>query len=202
MKFSIKQVRKMLGISESTFHRKVRAGLLSIEHDPTEKTRTGLPRVWVTLEAIGAFLGITDDSALRVRLGLPVEKPAEQEPEAPTVKAAPEETFTPQQTAPDVESALRDTVFEGRHTLLGPIEPQPKQKPSGTSHMTSPVADDFAAPRPLESDDFLEMWQPGHKQRMDQMYRNCGMRKPSEQEKKQVVDAAVVAAAFRQGFAR
>jgi hypothetical protein len=111
VKFSIREVCKMLGISESTFYRKVRSGALAIEHDPTEKTRTGLPRVWVTLESLGVFLGISDDAALRVWLGLPAVK-EERSPDsgegAPAVEQVPEQSFAPRELSPFEQRQLAD----------------------------------------------------------------------------------------------
>lgn len=91
----------------------------------------------------------------------------------------------------------------GPVTLLGPREPQQKPKASGTVHMDPRLVADPNVPcNPIDSDDYMELRQPGHKARMEQMYANAGVRRPTETEQKQVVDRAAVMAAIRQGFAR
>lgn len=91
----------------------------------------------------------------------------------------------------------------GPITLLGPRQPEQKRKASGASHMDPKlVADPSVAHNPIDSDEFNELWHPGHKQRVQQMYADAGVRQPTEQENKSHVDRAAIMAAFRQGYSR
>ena len=89
---------------------------------------------------------------------------------------------------------------------IGPEDRAQPQRQDTTSHMVRELVGSgvhaMSVPRPLESDDFNERWQPGNKQRMEQMYRDAGVRQPSAQEQKRVLDRAAINAAFRQGFVR
>jgi hypothetical protein len=92
---------------------------------------------------------------------------------------------------------------KGIQTLLGPIEPMPRVRPDTTVHMDPALVGDVtAAPNPVDSDAFNELWHPGTADRKAQMYQQCGVRQPSEQQRKQAVDRAAIAAAFRQGWSR
>jgi hypothetical protein len=55
---------------------------------------------------------------------------------------------------------------------------------------------------PVDSDAFDELWHPGAAERKAAMYAQCGIRMPSEQDKKAHNDRAAIAAAFRQGWSR
>jgi len=88
-------------------------------------------------------------------------------------------------------------------SLLGPIQRQERRRPNTTAHMDERlVANADAAPNPVNSDDFNELWHPGHKDRVRAMYQQSGLRQPSEQEKKKALDVAAVRAAFQQGYSR
>lgn len=96
-----------------------------------------------------------------------------------------------------------DTKF----SLLGPQPPvTPSCRTSTTSHMNPALvgSEDALDTRhnPLESDDFHELWHPGFNERRKEMYASAGVRQPSESERKQVVDRAVIMAAFRKGYSR
>ncbi len=101
--------------------------------------------------------------------------------------------------------SLGNRIDATKHSLLGPQPPVMRDVPSTTGHMTSPVGVENAIdePRnPIESDEYQELLHPGFLERRAQMYREACLREPSEQEKKEVVDRAVILAAFRQGYAR
>lgn len=140
-----------LGISKSTFDRHVREGKLTVERDSTELL-AGHPAVYVTLAELGRYLGISDDTALRVRLELPVEK-AEPQQTAPPVEQVPEQAertinkqIPTEAEAPDAEAAIRDTVFQGRHTLLGPNPPVERRPSSVNDHIDPALrGDSFVA---------------------------------------------------------
>ena len=92
---------------------------------------------------------------------------------------------------------------KGPQTLLGPREPMPKVRPDTTSHMDPAlIGGGERVENAVDSDAFNESWHPGTAERKAQMYAQCGIRQPSEQEKKKHNDRAAIAAAFRQGWSR
>lgn len=92
---------------------------------------------------------------------------------------------------------------KGLQSLLGPVEEQPEHKPSGVSHMDPNLVCNPDVPHnPVDSDEFNELWHPGHKDRKAAMYRDARIPQPSEQQVKQHVDRAAILAAFRQGYSR
>lgn len=92
---------------------------------------------------------------------------------------------------------------KGVQTLLGPREPMPKVRPDTTAHMDPAlVGGGERVENAVDSDAFKEMWHPGTAERKAAMYAQCGIRMPSEQDRKQHNDRAVIAAAFRQGWSR
>jgi len=117
-----------------------------------------------------------------------------------------DETFAAAYKLGLVTDSLGNKIDSTRHSLLGPEPPvPPRRKPLTTEHMTSPVGPENAfdlRSNPLEEDDWRELWQPGLKEATADMYRNARVRQSSQQEKKQVVDRAVILAAFKRGFSR
>jgi excisionase family DNA binding protein len=91
----------------------------------------------------------------------------------------------------------------GPVTALGPRSPRPKQRPDLFSHMVKGTLSDPTAPHnPVDSDEVEELRHPSHLKRKADMYQNTGLKKPSDQERKQVLDVAAISAAFRAGYSR
>lgn len=93
---------------------------------------------------------------------------------------------------------------KGAVSLVGPMEPQVRTRLSTTSHMDAALVGDPTAvtPNPVDSDEFMERWHPGHAERKAKMYADAGLKQPSEQDSKGHVDRAAIAAAFRHGWSR
>ena len=80
MKFSKREVTAMLGVSMRTLDRHIAAKRLAIEKTSAGKFSQS---VFISLEALGHYLGVSDEAQLRVRLGLPQECGAKLAPDAP-----------------------------------------------------------------------------------------------------------------------
>jgi len=93
---------------------------------------------------------------------------------------------------------------KGAVSLVGPLEPRVRTRLSTTSHMDAALVGDPAQAviNPVDSDEFMERWHPGHLERKAQMYRDAGLKEPSEQDQKKTQDRAAIAAAFRHGWSR
>lgn len=68
-RLSRSEASERLGISTSTFDRRVRKGLLSVERDATQLI-AGKPLTYVSLVELGRHLGISDEQALLGRLNM------------------------------------------------------------------------------------------------------------------------------------
>lgn len=68
MSFSKKQAAQMVGVSMRTLDRHIAAGKIAVER---VEAKTFEQAVNISLESLGAYLGISDEAKLRKRLGLP-----------------------------------------------------------------------------------------------------------------------------------
>jgi hypothetical protein len=88
----------------------------------------------------------------------------------------------------------------GMESLLGPQNPMPRVRPDPTSHMTPGTVGEAGNDRvenPVDSDAFADLLNPGHTERMKDLYRQCGVRPLSAQQQKERSDKLAIHAAFR-----
>jgi Bacterial regulatory protein, Fis family len=220
MSLTKKEVCKLLGISPSTLTRRMAAGRYKF-------TRTGegqYAEVSFTHADIGLpepVVPVPEDRKIF----------AEQEPVVTRVlsvmeisKEQKDADFAERYLAGEVPDSAGNYVTgvnpqwptKGIQSLLGPMDAQPKVKPDTQAHMdpalqgvTEPDADicrgispSFVKRVSVDSDEFQERLHPGFAERQTAMYRAAGIREPSPQAKKQVVDRAAILAAFEKGFSR
>jgi hypothetical protein len=89
---------------------------------------------------------------------------------------------------------------KGTQSLIGPQDPMPRVRPDTTSHMTPGTVGEAGNDRvenPIDSDAFAELLDPGHIERMKDLYRQCGVRPLSAQQQKERSDKLAIHAAFR-----
>jgi hypothetical protein len=205
------EVCQLLGISEKTLQRRMLKGVYSF-------TRNG----------VGQYAPV---SFTMTDIGLP-EPPAPVEAApAPAVAEviAPEPVVTVPSRLSNIElKRQQDEVFadlfkrgeatdsagntingsnakwptKGVPSLLGPTEPRERVRVSTTDHMTSPVGGGERIENPVDSDAYRELIEPGHNDRKQAMYRECGLHQLSESEQKIYNDKLAIQASFRNRWAR
>jgi hypothetical protein len=216
-----REVAALLGCSEKSVQRLIAAGKLSV-------IRSGqFDAVKITCESLKTHVGADlpklnfdpEPSAPLSGEHAPSGPGPEREPACPEHARQP---VCPEQTRPvdpieqqrlsDFEFAERykrgevtdssgNRIGEPTKSLLGPIQAQERRRPSATAHMDQALLPNVdAPPNVIDTDDYLELRHPGHKDRQRAMYQ--GMRRASEQEKKQALDFAAIQQAFREGYSR
>ena len=229
MTISIPDACKLLGISRATLYRRLKAGELQC----TRTAPNGVGHQSVTfspaqlgMTAEQARLGSQD-----VQVNPNYEEPCTNFVQRPAPSADLAErgaNFAPRDLSTIERRQLDDLEFaeqykagnavdscgnsisgnrkwptKGVQTIIGPVEPRPRHKPSPFAHMEPALLGDAGVPpNPVSSDAVNELWHPGHLKRKAEMYADAGLKEPSQQEQKQIVDRAVIAAAFRQGYSR
>lgn len=190
-KFTIKQACQMMKIGRSTLFRAVKAGKIRVEHDDS-KLAYGKPTVTVSLAEIGRYLGICDEGKLRSRLGLPHLSPSAPSTAVATVRDISQpDAFSPHWT----DSFGNKLTGNERHKIFDSAERQPL---STTEHMMPGTVTEMTEHNPVDSDEFMELWHPGHIARMKAMKAG----NPAEQVRKVQQDQRAIAAAWQKGFSR
>ena len=80
MQFSRKEAAQRIGCSLRTLDRHISAGKITVQHSEAKCFEQSTV---ITLEALGQYLGISDEKQLRARLGLPAEAPTVSSTECP-----------------------------------------------------------------------------------------------------------------------
>lgn len=196
-----KEACALLGISPRTLDRRMASGRYTF-------TRTGEGQ-FAELSFTHADIGLPEP----VPVALPVEsKPAHDVQIRPEYNDEPtERSFAERYLANEVPDSSGN-YFDGSNprwpnkgaqSLLGPIEPMPRVRPDTTAHMNPALVGRISdAPNPVDTDEFKELLNPGHMDRIAAMYASAGIRQPSEQQRKQALDCRAIAAAFQQGYSR
>jgi hypothetical protein len=205
------EVCQLLGISPKTLQRRMTKGVYTFtrngtgQYAPVSFTHTdiGLPEPLVTVPVI------------EVQLPAPVTAP-EPIVTAPT-RLSPIEFKWQQDVAfadlfkrGEATDSCGNTITstnakwptKGTPSLLGPTEPRERIRVSTTDHMVSPVGGGERVENPVDSDAYQELIHPGHGDRKQAMYRECGLHQLSESEQKQRNDLLAINAAFRGKWAR
>jgi hypothetical protein len=171
MKLSRTEVCKRVPMSLATFDRWRKAGRLETFTDGT-LSNAKKQIVWVTLEALGKALGISDEMILRLHLGLPERAPEPAKRDVVINKHYEDTKHTPNISEPDAFSPkevepepYRDSFG---HTISGNrehrmFETQPYTPIDSTAHMNPALINSGARiENPIDSDAFTDLWRkPG-----------------------------------------
>jgi hypothetical protein len=196
-----KEACALLGISPRTLDRRMAKGVYKF-------TRTGEGQ-FAELSFTHADIGLTEPTPVPVTAEIKPVHDVQIRPEyndEPTERSFAERYLANE--VPDSSGNYHDGSNprwpnKGLQSLLGPIEPMPRVRPDTTAHMNPALVGDIStAPNPVDSEEFMELLNPGHTDRIAAMYTAAGTRQPSEQQRKQAVDVRTIAAAFRQGYSR
>lgn len=207
MRLSKREAAQQLGISIKTLDKKCKAGLIQFEKeaDTINDGWRGHARVWVFLPdpvpvpSPGKLLGHAD-----VRPAPQYDDlrgiPPEREPASD--HDARDRNFAERYLSGEATDSLGNRNDATRKSLLGPTDaeriPEPRSNP--TSHMDPALLGTPGNERienPIDSNNYMELLHPGHKERMAELYRSCGVRPLSEQQEKQRADKIAIHAAFR-----
>jgi len=218
MTLTKKEACKLLGISPRTLERRVASGRYAF-------TRTGEGQ-FAELSFTHADIGLPEPTPTPVPVDIKPEHDVQIRPEyndEPTERSFAERYLANE--VPDSSGNYSDGTnprwpTKGIQTLLGPVEPMQRVRLDTTAHMDPALIgggekDDNGNFKPVntclpsfvknmgvDSDEFMELLQPGHADRKAEMYQKAGLHQQSEQQRKQALDCRAIAAAFRQGFSR
>jgi hypothetical protein len=170
MKLSRTEVHKRVPMSLATFDRWRKAGKLETFTDGT-LSNAKKQIVWVTLEALGKALGISDEMILRLRLGLPERTPEpvikhdvpinrNYEDAKPTPDIREPDAFSPKEAEPYRDSFGHTISGNREHRMF---ESQPYTPINSTAHMNPALINSGARiENPIDSDAFTDLWRkPG-----------------------------------------
>jgi hypothetical protein len=219
-----KQAMALIGISEKTFGRRLKSGRYKpVTHDvgkfePLLFTYegVGLPEPIVVaapkpIAAVPEPQPIEDrapEVTVATRLG-PIElKQQEDERFAQDYKRG----LVGDSAGNMVDGTNEKWPNKGIQSLLGPQEPKLKVKLDGTEHMDASLVGSSSQPKEfhsilpsfvrdvgVDSDEYMEILNPGHMKRMEAACAAAGVKMTSEQERKSRNDRAMILEAFRTG---
>jgi hypothetical protein len=156
-------------MSLATFDRWTKSDRLEVFRDGT-LSNAKKQIVWVTLEALGKALGISDETILRLRLGLPerapepmkralvINKHYEDVKPQRTPDIREPDAFAPKEVEPE---PFRDSFG---HTIMGNrehrmFESQPSTPIDSTAHMNPALINNGTRlENPIDSDAFNDLW--------------------------------------------
>lgn len=204
MRLSKKDAAQRLGISIKSLEKKLKAGLIPFEKMPDTIGNgfKGNARVWVFLPDP---VPVPPSCPEHERADVRVNAQYDDYPTAASLAdpAKHDRTFAERYLAGEACDSLgnrHDGV--ARKSLLGPTDTEklPEPKSDCCAHMDPALIGTPGHQRtenPVDSDDFRELLSPGHKERMAELYRSCGVRPLSQQQEKERVDKLRINAAFR-----
>ncbi len=211
-----KEAAAALGISVRNFERRIQHGKIK---GVTDSTRGQFGQKFYSYSTLGL---IDPEERKASPADVPVN-PIYEEPSPMDERSA--SSFVPRELSPREQKQLDDSQFaeayksgdatdsfgnrigNAKVSLLGPVV-ESHEKPArqfGDSHMPEGMkakAGTSGNDSVLASADFEERWHPGTKARTEKMYESAGMRKPSQQQAKQMVDIAVIRESFKHGYSR
>lgn len=207
-----KEVCSLLGISEKTLQRRLTKGVYSCTRNGVGQfapiiftmTDIGLPEPPAPVVEAAPAPVVTDAPVLEpivtkpTRLSNIETKQQEDEVFADLFKRG-EATDSCGNT---ITSTNAKWPTKGVPSLLGPTEPRERVRVSTTDHMVSPVGGGERIENPVDSDAYRELIEPGHNDRKQAMYRECGLHQLSESEQKIYNDKLAIQASFRNRWAR